>query len=276
MISNHSGHLDAQATMSRNHAFTLIELLVVISIIAVLAGMLLPAIGAVRDRARATTCASNLRQVGMAIGQYAADNDGLYPAPSLLLVNGGAPNANVNECYAGTINAFGDGFGIHAWYGGIMGYFEDQITINSDRVYLCPMNNFPSRTSKAYGLSYGYNGATVPVTMAQPWGWPRWQGLNPTRFGPSSGRILVAERWARQLGGGTNWDWAVVPPYASPPLQVGAAIDNQSALRLSHRGKSNYLLMDLHVEAAGPWDRTSPSATVAAPLVSPNWWVGVP
>jgi len=63
-------------TQSR-HGFTLIELLVVISIIAVLASMLLPAVGVVRDLAQQQKCASNLRQIQIANVAYATDNDGL-------------------------------------------------------------------------------------------------------------------------------------------------------------------------------------------------------
>jgi prepilin-type N-terminal cleavage/methylation domain-containing protein len=57
-------------------AFTLIELLVVISIIAVLAAMLLPAIGMVREASRSAVCQSNLRQFGIAAGTYSSDWEG--------------------------------------------------------------------------------------------------------------------------------------------------------------------------------------------------------
>ncbi len=64
-------------------AFTLIELLVVVSIIAVLAAMLLPAIGMVRDAARAASCGSSLRQIGMAFAAYAEDEQGLVARSDL-------------------------------------------------------------------------------------------------------------------------------------------------------------------------------------------------
>ena len=61
-------------------AFTLIELLVVIAIIAILASFATPSIGSAIERGRSAKCVNNLRQIGVAVQQYIADNDNTFPS----------------------------------------------------------------------------------------------------------------------------------------------------------------------------------------------------
>jgi prepilin-type N-terminal cleavage/methylation domain-containing protein len=63
----------------RRSAFTLIELLVVIAIIAILAAILFPVFAQAREKARQTSCLSNLKQMSLAIMQYMQDYDGVVP-----------------------------------------------------------------------------------------------------------------------------------------------------------------------------------------------------
>src|ERR1700722_11808814 len=81
----------------RSAGFTLVELLVVIGIIALLVALLLPALNSARRQAQQVVCASNIRQIGLGLYLYAANNKDWLPSPVIQDVNGyGEPNAPPN------------------------------------------------------------------------------------------------------------------------------------------------------------------------------------
>jgi prepilin-type N-terminal cleavage/methylation domain-containing protein/prepilin-type processing-associated H-X9-DG protein len=78
-------------------AFTLIELLVVIAIIALLAAILFPVFARARENARKSSCANNLKQIGIGIRQYTQDFDELYP---ITTTNTATPNTGTGRGWA--------------------------------------------------------------------------------------------------------------------------------------------------------------------------------
>lgn len=148
--------------------FTLIELLVVISIIAILAMMLLPALGMVRGAARSMVCQSNLRQIGFAYAAYAEDwNDLIVPVKS-----------------AGTA--------YNVWGSDLLPYIDEGSKIGGQIIKGCPDYKFkPTPYQNGYAMNLfleAKSGSQGPQYQNSTIRW-----LTFGRVTNRSGRALVAD-----------------------------------------------------------------------------------
>ena len=146
-------------------AFTLIELLVVIAIISILASMIFPSFARAREMARRTSCASNMRQLGLGFIQYIQDYDERYPRAGNYQnwgdgghwVAGTSTTVEANTLayfnqspnnYKATGNATADVRG-----GALFPYTK------SEQIYNCPSNRNTDQTKLSYSMNCNLDGA---------------------------------------------------------------------------------------------------------------------
>ena len=213
-------------------AFTLIELLVVIAIISILAAILFPVFAKAREKARQISCASNEKQIGLAMLQYIEDND-----------------EGLTRSFYGSATADSDMGANYKWMDALYPY------IKNEQVFTCQSDGlslpYKYRTGHNYG-SYGLNGAygnpgdsqtpprssaaylvtssmlVVPATTV--WVTDNNNAVTPMNPGGSQGFF-----WP---------DWTRNPP-------INAAVTPRQLQNISerHTGRVNVLYCDGHVKA---------------------------
>jgi len=212
-------------------AFTLIELLTVIAIIGILAAILIPVVGKVRESARAAQCSSNLRQIGQAFHMYAEANNGNCPPANNILAHVGAGND------PGSTSAYS------TFHGSIWPYMYDareleikliRNTAPEPNVFQCPTLHYSypramdapaeifyrnQALNDGHSYSYSMNNRVLP-------NWDTTKQVNLDTLESASMAVAVVEAYMWHISQ-TRWEqFGLVP----------------------HGGAGNFLFYDGHVE----------------------------
>ena len=214
-------------------AFTLIELLVVIAIISILAAILFPVFAQAREKARATACMSNMKQIALGTIQYTQDFDDLLPMARFGTGTGAARNGDPTSANF-----------LYLWMDAIFPY------VKVEAAFSCPddvsVNNGPyvyifNKPTAGYGFgSYAANCSfanymptnTYAGSAPYTYGPVEYQG-NPALNAPipashvtlPASTIFCADGATLNTSGGqSNWG---APAYFSPPNAYGANCDSR-------------------------------------------------
>ena len=263
-MKTHSAARTLRPGKSKIMKFTLIELLVVIAIIAILAGLLLPALNSAREKARAISCTNNYKQIGNATQMYTGDFEDYFPVVSM------PENSAVTGYWAYQIGEY-CGIKIGANMPGdlfsVLPSTGKQANLHpayNTGIFRCPnwdkerlIAEYPSAVNYYNGpFGYWWN-ANISNN-----GVPRWKTV---RIKTPSQRLFSGDSISvsKTVFPGNNDYFQYKTFSTSDSLQL-----NDFLLRLSrrHSGYGNYLHVDGHVASY------SPSALANHKINGQNYW----
>lgn len=212
--------------------FTLIELLVVVSIIAILASLLLPAVSMVRGAARASVCRSQLGQIGLGVLAYAQDWDGMLP----ISWTNAAPLAAWTD--EDRVGGYLDGAVVQQGaYTGVWSNFRGPWRCPSDRTRTTVGGHAINTVS--YGLAMPLCPATTDFTKCVPLSRVRPAAQIPLSADTQEMRWQVSYTAVYGFG-----DQSQITGWATIPKQAAYNVFNR------HRRAANVLFLDGHVQSS--------------------------
>src|SRR5262245_3857369 len=174
-MSGEVAHVASEVTMHSRHlrwGFTLIELLVVIAIIAILIGLLLPAVQKVREAAARLKCQNNLKQIGLALHNYHDVNSALPPGGVSKIVAPPQPSTEAGVGFHVLILPYIEQTALHAKFDVTRGYraaVNYPLSVLKVDIYLCPSSNSTKASIASERVANDPAGGPSTTLSEDPW-----------------------------------------------------------------------------------------------------------
>lgn len=242
--------------------FTLVELLVVITILAILAALLLPALLSARENARQIFCVNNMHQIGLAMVMWAQDNnDYIYTNP-----------------------------GYRVWFEGLFPYMGGGESVFDREVFLCPSDPDPWPINmNPHGFSgitsYGLNGLAGQKARGMR---PAKPGMGPCQGNVRFSRLSALSSWMMLAFETCYWTTIHDGDHPAIPWYGGSNKGHyRNTSGFYHHGGMNILFGDGHVERVrgipcdpwpwpdtgyGPLDTFFPDLRLPSAAENPSFW----